>query len=331
MVFLTVGGAVMGTYQVITGQFHLPVKVITALGGQRAQGDGDLPQPQHLRHLHDERRPASARGPAQLPPTPCGSGCSSGCRSSSASPASWPHSAVPAGWPRRRGVMVILWLSGKLRYFFLLLFASILLVLGLKEFVPFAEYIFARFVSIFTLFEEFGTIGRTSSTARVYLAIASLHMFFDHPILGIGWDAFPPRLLRVRPPRLSPLELRQRAPHGGDHGPGRAGHRRVRGLRVVRRACLPSQHEALPGDAGPLPASRGHGPDRHLCRLSGQPVLQTATCPTTCSGSTSGCSFPCSESRPIHARHEGTGHLASLSRVILSGPGHLRSRAGYAP
>ena len=30
MVVLTVAGAVMGTYQVITGQFHLPVKVITA-------------------------------------------------------------------------------------------------------------------------------------------------------------------------------------------------------------------------------------------------------------------------------------------------------------
>mgnify|MGYP007109828587 FL=1 len=44
------------------------------------------------------------------------------------------------------GVVVILWLSGKLRYFFILIFASILLVLGLKEFVPFAEYIFERFV-----------------------------------------------------------------------------------------------------------------------------------------------------------------------------------------
>ena len=55
------------------------------------------------------------------------------------------------------GVLVILWLSGKLRYFFIGVFAFILLVLGLKEFVPYAEYIFERFASIFTLFDEFGS------------------------------------------------------------------------------------------------------------------------------------------------------------------------------
>ena len=70
----------------------------------------------------------------------------------------------------------------------------------MKEFVPFAQYIFERFISIFTLFEEFGTIGRASSTARIYLVIASLDMFLDHPVLGIGWRAFPHVFAEYAPP-----------------------------------------------------------------------------------------------------------------------------------
>ena len=90
------------------------------------------------------------------------------------------------------GIVVILWLSKQLRYLFILGFAGLAGILALKEFVPFAEYIFERFVSIFTLFEEFGQVGRTSSTARVYLVVASLGMFLDHPLLGIGcWPGRP--------------------------------------------------------------------------------------------------------------------------------------------
>ena len=199
MVFLTVAGAVMGTYQVVTGQFHLPVKVITALGGNVPRATGTFHNPNIsaifimsgvlplLAVLLNYRQPLWQRLLFSLSIL-----IGVGGLLASFSRSSWVATAA--------GVMVILWLSGKLRYFFLLLFASILLVLGLKEFVPFAEYIFARFVSIFTLFEEFGTIGRTSSTARVFLVIASLHMFFDHPILGIGWRAFPHVFAEYAPP-----------------------------------------------------------------------------------------------------------------------------------
>ena len=199
MVFLTVAGAVMGTYQVVTGQFHLPVKVITALGGNVPRATGTFHNPNIfaifmmsgvlplLAVLLNYRQPLWQRLLFALSIL-----IGVGGLLASFSRSSWVATAA--------GVMVILWLSGKLRYFFILLCAAILLVLGLKEFVPFAEYIFARFISIFTLFEEFGTIGRTSSTARIFLVIASLHMFFDHPILGIGWRAFPHVFSEYAPP-----------------------------------------------------------------------------------------------------------------------------------
>ena len=45
LVVFTVAGAVMGTYQVVTGQFHLPVKVITALGGNVPRATGTFHNP----------------------------------------------------------------------------------------------------------------------------------------------------------------------------------------------------------------------------------------------------------------------------------------------
>ena len=199
MVVFTVAGAVMGTYQVITGQFHLPVKVITALGGNVPRATGTFHNPNIfasfmmsgvlplLAVLLNYKLPKGQRMLFALSTI-----IGVGGLLASFSRSSWVATLV--------GVMVILWLSGKLRYFFILIFASILLVLGLKEFVPFAEYIFERFVSIFTLFSEFGSIGRTSSTARIFLIIASLDMFFDHPFLGIGWRAFPYVFAQYAPP-----------------------------------------------------------------------------------------------------------------------------------
>ncbi len=190
MVLFTVAGAVMGAYQVITGQFHLPVKVITALGGNVPRATGTFHNPNIfatfmmcgilplLAVLLNYKMSLTARilfGLAIV--------IGFGGLLASFSRSNWVATLV--------GVFVILWLSGKVRYFFYLLFGSILAVLALKEFVPFAEYIFERFVSIFTLFEQFGTVGRTSSTARIYLIMASLDMFSDHPLLGIGWRAFP--------------------------------------------------------------------------------------------------------------------------------------------
>ena len=199
MVVFTVAGAVMGTYQVITGQFHLPVKVITALGGNVPRATGTFHNPNIfasfmmsgvlplLAVLLNYKMPKSQRMLFTLSTI-----IGVGGLLASFSRSSWVATLV--------GVMIILWLSGKLRYFFILIFVSILLVLGLKEFVPFAEYIFERFISIFTLFSEFGSVGRTSSTARIFLIIASFDMFFDHPFLGIGWRAFPYVFAQYAPP-----------------------------------------------------------------------------------------------------------------------------------
>ena len=199
MVVFTVAGSVMGTYQVVTGQFHLPVKVITALGGNVPRATGTFHNPNIFATF-------MMSGILPLLAVLLNHKMSSGRRLlfslsviigiggllASFSRSSWVATMI--------GVMVILWLSGKLRYFFILIFASILLVLGLKEFVPFAEYIFERFISIFTLFEQFGSVGRASSTARIFLIIASLDMFFDHPFLGIGWRAFPYVFSHYAPP-----------------------------------------------------------------------------------------------------------------------------------
>ncbi len=98
------------------------------------------------------------------------------------------------------GVLVVLWLGKKLRYLFVFVFVVLLALVALKEFVPFAAYIFDRFTSIFTFFEEFGAFGQASSTTRVYLAMACFNMFMDHPILGVGWRAFPVLFSEYAPP-----------------------------------------------------------------------------------------------------------------------------------
>lgn len=190
MAVATVGGAVMGVYQVITGQFHLPAKVIQALGGNvpRATGmfhnpnifatflmSGILPM---MAVLLNHRLSLWKQAIFALSII-----AGTGGLLASFSRSSWMATLV--------GIVVILYLSRQLRYLFILAFAGALGILALREFVPFAEYIFERFISIFTLFEEFGQIGTTSSTARVLLVIAALGMFLDHPVLGIGWRAFP--------------------------------------------------------------------------------------------------------------------------------------------
>ncbi|MFH1569240.1 MAG: O-antigen ligase family protein [Gemmatimonadota bacterium] len=89
------------------------------------------------------------------------------------------------------GIAVALLLSGKLRYLWYVLVGSTLGVMAIKEFVPFADHIYQRFLSIFTLLLDLGAAGRESGSARVYFAIAGLEMWLDHPLLGAGWRAFP--------------------------------------------------------------------------------------------------------------------------------------------
>ena len=97
------------------------------------------------------------------------------------------------------GLMIPLYLARKLRYLFITLAIGGLLIFAIKEFVPFAEHIFLRFLSIFTFVEEFGQAGKESGSARIYFMIAGLEMFLDHPLLGVGWRAFPVLFEQYKP------------------------------------------------------------------------------------------------------------------------------------
>lgn len=89
------------------------------------------------------------------------------------------------------GTVVLLYLAGKLRHLVYVSIAFFVAVLLAMNYVPFAAHIFERFLSIFSLFSQFGADARASSTARVYFVIAGLKMFLDNPLLGAGWRAFP--------------------------------------------------------------------------------------------------------------------------------------------
>ena len=89
------------------------------------------------------------------------------------------------------GITVVLAMARKLRYLLYVGLGGFVVIVAIKEFVPFADHIFERFLSIFTILEDFGDLGRESSSARVYFIIAGLDMWLDHPVLGAGWRAFP--------------------------------------------------------------------------------------------------------------------------------------------
>ena len=89
------------------------------------------------------------------------------------------------------GIVMLLFLVGKLRYLVYVMAASVATILLIMNYVPIAAYIFDRFISIFSFFVEFGTDSRASGSARVYFVLAGLKMFLDHPLLGVGWRAFP--------------------------------------------------------------------------------------------------------------------------------------------
>ena len=273
LVVLTIAGSVMGAYQVITGQFHLPAKVITALGGNVPRATGAFHNPNIfasfvmsgvlplLAVLLNYRLPRGQRVLFALAVV-----IGFGGLLASFSRSSWVSTLA--------GVLVILWLSGKLRYFFLGVFAFILLVFGLKEFVPYAEYIFERFASIFTLFDEFGATGRASSTARVHLVMASFDMFSDHPFLGTGWRSFPVIFSQYAPPGYPHWTLSERAAHYSDCDLGRTRHRWFRGFCLVCREDVLVELGALAADAGFLFSRHSHRLDRHVCRLPGQSDVQ---------------------------------------------------------
>ena len=89
------------------------------------------------------------------------------------------------------GTVVLLYLAGKLRYLVYVTIGFVAAILLVMNYVPFAAHIFERFLSIFSLFSQFGADSRASSSARVYFVVAGLKMFLDNPLLGAGWRAFP--------------------------------------------------------------------------------------------------------------------------------------------
>jgi hypothetical protein len=119
MVIFTIAGAIMGGYQVITGQFHLPVKVITALGGNVPRATGTFHNPNIfatfmmcgilplLAVLLNHKMALMQRVLFAL-----GVIIGFGGLLASFSRSNWMATLV--------GVFVILWLSGKVRYFFIL-------------------------------------------------------------------------------------------------------------------------------------------------------------------------------------------------------------------
>ena len=190
MVLAMIGGSVLGVVQIITERFYLPASFVIAVGANAPRATGTFHNPNTfgtfmmvgvvflfaiLLHYRTARWKqlflliALGMGLAGLVTT--------------FSRANWLASLA--------GFMLALFMAKKLRYLFLFSGVGFLVILAVKEFVPFAEHIFLRFASIFTLISDFGQLGRESSSSRVFFVVAGLKMFMDHPLLGAGWRAFP--------------------------------------------------------------------------------------------------------------------------------------------
>ncbi|NKB69247.1 MAG: hypothetical protein GKR89_19430 [Candidatus Latescibacteria bacterium] len=190
--------SILGVIQVFTEEFYLPASFVIAVGANTPRATGTFHNPNHLgaflmsgivflTTLLIHFRMANWKRLLLLAVL----GISMAGLVVSFSRGNWLATLL--------GIVVALWLAKKLRYLF---FAGILFFLGilaLKEFVPFAEHIFQRFISIFTIFNEFGSTGHVSGSARVQFVQAGLGMLLDNPVLGAGWRAFPVILDAYKP------------------------------------------------------------------------------------------------------------------------------------
>ena len=187
-----ISASVLAVVQILTEDFFLPASFVTAVGANTPRATGTFHNPNHLGTflmsgiviLTAFYAHYPLRGPLRwLLFLAVAMGI--GGLLSTFSRANWMALIIGGG--------LGLQLAGKLRwkYIFGLLFVFALAIVSLKEFVPFADHIFQRFASIFTLFNEFDSLGQVSSTARVYFVMAAFGMFFDNPLLGIGWRSYP--------------------------------------------------------------------------------------------------------------------------------------------
>jgi O-antigen ligase len=193
-----IGGSILGVVQIITEQFYLPASFVIAVGANAPRATGTFHNPNtfgtflmvgvvFLFAIAVNHRMARW----QLLCLLFSLGMGLAGLIVTFSRANWLAALV--------GFVVALVFAKKLRYFLYFAVAAFLLIVAIKEFVPFAEHIFLRFISIFTFVEEFGVAGRESGSARVFFIIAGLRMFLDHPLLGAGWRAFPVIFDRYKP------------------------------------------------------------------------------------------------------------------------------------
>lgn len=185
-----VGGSILGVVQIITEKFYLPASFVIAVGANAPRATGTFHNPNTFGTflmcgavflfaiLVNYRLRLWHRLALVLALVSAVAGLVT-----TFSRANWVAALA--------GVVVTLVVARKLRYLFYVAAAGLVAILAVKQFVPFAEHIYERFVSIFTLLEDFGAVGRESSSGRIYFVIAGLDMFLDHPLLGVGWRGFP--------------------------------------------------------------------------------------------------------------------------------------------
>ncbi|MBQ43205.1 MAG: hypothetical protein CME15_12190 [Gemmatimonadetes bacterium] len=185
-----VAGSILAVVQIITERFYLPASFVIAVGANAPRATGTFHNPNTFGTflmcgavflfaiLVNHRLRLWQRVALLLPLLSAVTGLVT-----TFSRANWVAAMA--------GVVVALVVARKLRYLFYLAAISLVAILAVKEFVPFAEHIYERFASIFTMVEDFGAVGRESSSGRIYFVIAGLEMFLDHPLLGVGWRGFP--------------------------------------------------------------------------------------------------------------------------------------------
>ena len=190
MAVAVLGGAAVGLVQIATAEFYLPASFVIAVGANAPRATGTFHNPNTFgtfmmvglvyltgvlvlcplkRYQRVLIGGAALVGAAGLAVT--------------FSRSNWLAALV--------GVGIILAAAGRLRHLIIAGVFSLVALLAVKEFVPFADHIFTRFVSIITFFQDFESVGRVSGSARVHFVQAALGMFLDNPLLGAGWRAFP--------------------------------------------------------------------------------------------------------------------------------------------
>ncbi|MEE2657806.1 MAG: O-antigen ligase family protein [Candidatus Latescibacterota bacterium] len=185
-----IGGAILAVAQILSEEFYLPASFVIAVGANAPRATGTFHNPNTFGTflmcgfvflfalVINYRLRAVHTALAFI----CMGAAAAGLVTTF-SRANWVASGV--------GIIIALLMARKLRYLFVAAVGFVVVILAVKEFVPFAEHIFERFLSIFTLLTDFGNVGRESSAARIYFLIAGIEMWLDHPLLGAGWRAFP--------------------------------------------------------------------------------------------------------------------------------------------